>query len=70
MASLTWQHVIWEMERGVFFLSPAFSAGYDFRGACSGRPSSEVELHKTWGWLLVPTAEDETRLVGAMLLQL
>jgi hypothetical protein len=46
VALLVRQHMLWEMERDVFFLSPAFAAGYDFQGARSGRPSSEVELHK------------------------
>ena len=63
---LTRQHIIWKMERGVFFLSPAFAAWYDFRGARSRRPSSEVELHKTWGRLLEPTTADEEGRVGAL----
>ena len=29
-------------------------------------PNSEVELHETWGRLLVPSGADETRLVGAL----
>jgi hypothetical protein len=37
----------------VFFLSDAFSKGYDFRGASSGRPGNEVELRQVWGQLLV-----------------
>jgi hypothetical protein len=36
IAELMWQHVLWEIERDVFFLSDAFSKGYDFRGAPSG----------------------------------
>ena len=47
------QHVLWEIERDVFFLSDAFSKGYDFRGASSGRPGNEVELRQVWGQLLV-----------------
>jgi hypothetical protein len=63
---LTMQHMLWEMERDVFFLSPTFAAGDDFRGARSGWPSSVVELHKTWGRLLEPTTADEEGLVGAL----
>ena len=66
VALLTRQHVIWEMERDVFFLSPDFAVGYDFRGARSGRPNSEVELYGVWGRLLVPSGVDETRFVAAL----
>jgi hypothetical protein len=53
IAELMRQHVLWEIERDVFFLSDAFSKGYDFRGASSGRPGNEVDLRQVWGQLIV-----------------
>jgi hypothetical protein len=51
----------------MFFLSDAFSKGYDFRGAPSGRPGNEVELRRVWGQLLVTVQHrGGTKLIGSL----